>query len=125
MFLQNDIQVEGVENAEGKGDMSKTPPNTPDPRNALSPEGIAPGIRHNNNVTLSVTLGKTHNYTWFLLKPSKISTQITQYHISTSIQKEPGIFDKAGPWLVHHTMLFLIWVHDAALYDMLYNMITQ
>ncbi|XP_042560489.1 myozenin-2b isoform X2 [Clupea harengus] len=41
--FNNDIQVEGVENAEGKGDMSKTPPNTPDPRNALSPEGIAPG----------------------------------------------------------------------------------
>ncbi|KAG5286331.1 hypothetical protein AALO_G00013660 [Alosa alosa] len=39
----NDVPVEGVENSESKGDASKTPPNTPDPRSAMSPDGIAPG----------------------------------------------------------------------------------
>lgn len=42
-LLNNDVPVESVENSESKGDTSKTPPNTPDPRNAQNPEGIAPG----------------------------------------------------------------------------------
>lgn len=49
--LQNENQG-NVENAENKGIPSKTPPNTPDPRNAANPEDIAPGMSKSSIVLL-------------------------------------------------------------------------
>lgn len=60
LFLQGDAPVEGVENPESKGDTSKTPPNTPDPRSAQNPEGIAPGLYQNHNLALMLHFGETH-----------------------------------------------------------------
>lgn len=48
--LQNEIQG----NAENAGIPSKTPPNTPDPRNAANPEDIAPGMSNH----------QFYQYTW-------------------------------------------------------------